>query len=143
MNSNATVWRRFGGSTRSIFSSFLTRLCTWAAWEARALKRSMNLISSASIACCRSNWACCCFSFSALLLVEFIIAGVRRQRSAVDLHDLGDDAVHERAVVRGHEQRAVVALQELFKPYDAFQVQMVARLIQEHDVRAHQEDAGQ
>jgi hypothetical protein len=50
-NSNATVWRRFGGSTRSILSSFLTRLCTWAACEARALKRSMNLISLASIAC--------------------------------------------------------------------------------------------
>jgi len=65
MNSNATVWRRFGGSTRSIFSSFLTRLCTWAACEARALKRSMNLISLASIACWRSNCACCCFSASA------------------------------------------------------------------------------
>jgi hypothetical protein len=63
--SNATVWRRRGGSTRSILSSFFTRLWTCAACEARALKRSMNLISLASIACWRSNWACCCFWFSA------------------------------------------------------------------------------
>ena len=61
----STLLKLVAGATRSIFSSFLTRLCTWAACEARALKRSMNLISLASIACWRSNWACCCFSFSA------------------------------------------------------------------------------
>ena len=58
----STLLKLVAGSTRSIFSSFLTRLCTCEACEARALKRSINLISLASIACWRSNCACCCFS---------------------------------------------------------------------------------
>ena len=40
--SNSSVWRRLGGSTFSIFSSFFTRDCTCAAWLARALKRAMK-----------------------------------------------------------------------------------------------------
>ena len=56
---SATVWRRFGGSTFSIFSSFLTRDCTCAAWLARALKRAMKASSLASIACWRAYCAAC------------------------------------------------------------------------------------
>ncbi len=44
---------RFGGSTRSIFSSFFTRDCTWAAWEARAWKRAMKVSSFSSMSCWR------------------------------------------------------------------------------------------
>jgi hypothetical protein len=40
----------------------------------------------------------------ALLFVEVEIARIGDQRAAVDLHHLADDAVHERAVVRGHQQ---------------------------------------
>ena len=79
----------------------------------------------------------------ALLLVEFVVAGIGRQRAAVDLDDLGDDAVHELAVVRGHQQRALVALEELLQPDQAFEVEMVARLVEQHGVGAHQQDAGQ
>src|SRR3546814_17090817 len=43
----------------------------------------------------------------ALLVVEIVIARIRGERAAVDLHDLADDAVHDLAVVRGHQQRAV------------------------------------
>ena len=79
----------------------------------------------------------------ALLLVEFVVAGIGRQRAAVDLDDLGDDAVHELAVVRGHHQRALVALEELLEPDQAFEIEMVARLVEQHGVRAHQQDARQ
>ena len=79
----------------------------------------------------------------ALLLVEFVIAGIGRQRAAVDLDDLVDDAVDELAVVRGHQQRALVALQELLQPDQAFEIEMVARLVQQHHVGPHQEDARQ
>ena len=79
----------------------------------------------------------------ALLLVELVVARIGRQRAAVDLHHLGDDAVHELAVVRGHQQRALVALEELLQPDEALQVQMVARLVEQHGVGAHEQDAGQ
>ena len=74
----------------------------------------------------------------ALLLVELVIARIGRQRAAVDLHDLGDDAVHEFAVMRGHEQQALIAFQELLQPDQAFQIEMVARLVQQHGVGPHQ-----
>ena len=79
----------------------------------------------------------------ALLLVEFVIAGIGRQRPAVDLHHLVDDAVHELAVVRGHQQRAFIAFQELLQPDQAFEVEMVARLVQQHGVGPHQQNARQ
>ena len=43
----------------------------------------------------------------ALALVEIVIARVRHDLARIDLGDLRDDAVHEFAVVRGHQQRAL------------------------------------
>ena len=43
----------------------------------------------------------------ALALVEIVVAGVGDDLAGIDLGDLGDDAVHELAVVRGHQQRAL------------------------------------
>ena len=79
----------------------------------------------------------------ALLLVKFIVARIGRQRAAVDFDDLGDDAVHELAVVRGHQQRALIILQKLLQPDQAFQIEMVARFVEQHRVGAHEQDAGQ
>ncbi len=79
----------------------------------------------------------------ALLLVELVIAGVGGERAAVDLHHLRHDAVHELAVVRGHQQRALIALEEAFQPDQAFEVEVVARLVEQHGVGAHEEDAGE
>ncbi len=45
--------------------------------------------------------------------------------------------------MRGHQQRALVALQELLEPDQAFQIEMVARLVQQHHVGPHQENARQ
>src|SRR5882757_931238 len=76
----------------------------------------------------------------ALLLVEFVVAGICGEPTAVDLHDLADDAVHELAVVRGHQQHAFIPFQELLQPDQAFEIEMVARLIQQHGVGTHQKD---
>ena len=41
-----------------------------------------------------------------LALVEIVVARVRDDLARIDLRDLRDDAVHELAVVRRHQQRA-------------------------------------
>ena len=79
----------------------------------------------------------------ALLFVEFVVAGVAGQRAGVDLDDLVDDAVHELAIVRGHQQRALEAAQELLEPDQAFDVEMVRRFVEQHHVGPHQQDARQ
>ena len=79
----------------------------------------------------------------ALRLVEFVIARIGRELAAVDLDHLVDDAVHELAIVRGHQQRAVISLQELLQPDQAFEVEMVAWLVQQHGVGTHQQDPRQ
>ena len=63
--------------------------------------------------------------------------------AAVDLDDLADDAVHELAVVRGHHQRALETLQEGLEPDQAFEIEMVAGLVEQHRVGPHQQDLGQ
>ena len=70
----------------------------------------------------------------ALALVEIVVARVDGDLAAVDLADLRDDAVHELAVVRGHQQRAVVRLEEAFEPDDRFDVEVVGRLVHQQDV---------
>ena len=77
----------------------------------------------------------------ALALVEVIVAGVGRDLPAVDLGDLRHDAVHELAVVRRHQQRAVERLQEALEPDDRLDVQMVRRLVHQQDVRAPEQHA--
>ncbi len=53
---------------------------------------------------------------------------------AVDLGDLADHAVHELAVVRGHEQRAGKRLQEALEPDDRLDVEVIGRLVHQQDV---------
>ncbi len=83
------------------------------------------------------------FGQGALLFVEVEIARIGDQRPAVDFDDLADNAVQKGAVVRGHEKRAVVVLQERFQPDQAFQVQVVAGFVEQHAVRTHQQDTRQ
>ena len=79
----------------------------------------------------------------ALLFVEFVIARKRGERAAVDLDDLADDAVHEFAVMRGHQQEALIAFEELLQPDQAFEIEMVRRFVEQHGVGAHEENAGE
>ena len=70
----------------------------------------------------------------ALALVEIVVAGVRRDLAAVDLGDARDDAVHEIAVVGGHQQRARPRLQERFEPDDRLDVEVVGGLVHQQHV---------
>ena len=70
----------------------------------------------------------------ALALVEVVVARIHRDLAAVDLGDLRDDAVHELAVVRRHQQRARPRLQEAFEPDDRFDVEVVGRLVHQQHV---------
>ena len=50
------------------------------------------------------------FADDALALVEVVVAGVGDDFAGVDFRDLGDDAVHELAVMRGHQECAGIGL---------------------------------
>src|SRR4051794_31488274 len=78
-----------------------------------------------------------------LLLVELVIAGVGGERAGIDLDHFRNHAVDELAIMRGHQQRAFVVVQELLQPDQAFEIEMVARLVEQHDVGAHQENTRQ
>ena len=79
------------------------------------------------------------FADDAFAFVEVIVAGVGDDFASVDFGDLGDDAVHELAVVRGHEQGTGVGLQKLLKPDNAFEVEVVGGLVHQEDVGASQQ----
>ncbi len=60
------------------------------------------------------------------------------------LDDAGDDAVHEIAVMAGHEQRALeFAGQPVFQPDDRLHVQMVGGLVQQQHIGVEGQDLGQ
>ena len=82
------------------------------------------------------------FADRALALVEIVVARVGRDLAAVDLGDLGDDAVHEVAVVRRHQQRAGPRLEELLEPDDRLDVEVVGRLVHQQDLGLAEEHAG-
>ena len=82
-------------------------------------------------------------SHRALDLVEIEVARIGGERAAVDLDDLAHDAVHELAVVAGHQQRALVAREEILQPDQAFEIEMVGGLVEQHAVGPHQQDAGE
>src|ERR1035437_10167002 len=79
----------------------------------------------------------------ALALVEIVVAGVGDDLAGIDLGDFGDDAVHELAVVRGHQQRTGVTLEELLQPDDGLDVEVVGGFVHEQHVGAAEEDAGE
>ena len=77
----------------------------------------------------------------ALLVVKVVVAGEGRQIATVDVDDLRHEAVHELAIVRRHDERAVEVPKEAFEPDDGFDVEVVRRLVEQQRVRAHQENA--
>ena len=70
----------------------------------------------------------------ALALVEVVVARVGGDFAAVDLGDPGHDPVHELAIVRGHQQRAGLRLQERLEPDDRLDVEVVRGLVHQQDV---------
>ena len=79
----------------------------------------------------------------ALALVEIVVAGVGDDFAGVDLGDLRDDAVHELAIVRGHQQRAGIGLEELLQPDDGFDVEVIGRLVHQQHVGTAEQHARQ
>ena len=76
-------------------------------------------------------------------LVEIVITGVGDDFTRIDFRDLRDDAVHELAIVRGHQQRARIVFQKLFQPNDGFQIQVVGRFIHQQNVGLAKQHARQ
>ena len=79
----------------------------------------------------------------ALALVEIVVAGVGDDLAGIDLGDLRDDAVHELAVVRGHQQRAGEGLEELLQPDDGFDVEVVGRFVHQQHIGPAEQHARQ
>ena len=77
----------------------------------------------------------------ALLLVKFVVAGVRRELAAVDLDDLRDEAVQKLAIVGRHHERAFELAKEPLEPDDRLDVEVVGRLVEEERVGLHEQDA--
>jgi len=79
-----------------------------------------------------------------LLQIEIVVAAVGGDPAVGDLDDPGDDAVHEVAVVAGHQQGAVeVACQPFLEPDDRLEVEVVGRLVEQQDVGVDRQDPGQ
>ena len=74
----------------------------------------------------------------ALADIELVIAGVSGQLAVVDLDDLADHPVHELAVVRGHENGALEAFEEVLQPDERLQIEMIGRLVEQQRVGPHQ-----
>jgi hypothetical protein len=64
-----------------------------------------------------------------------VAADVGDDRLVVDVRDVRADLVQEMAIVRDHDQRAVVTDEELAEPVDRVEVQMVRRLVEQQRVR--------
>ena len=69
------------------------------------------------------------------LKVGAVIAGPAREPSPVEIDDPGRQFLKQRAVVGHKEQRAAEGEQELFKPGNGVNVQVVRGLVEEQKVR--------
>ena len=67
--------------------------------------------------------------------VLVVVAGVRRDPPVVQLEDLVHDAVEEVPVVADEEHPLGLLGEVVFEPAGGVDVEVVARLVEEHDVR--------
>ena len=70
-----------------------------------------------------------------------VVAVVLDELSVRELDDLRDGPVEKRPVVRDQQVAALEALQELLEELDAFEVEMVGRLVEQQQVDLRQQDA--
>src|SRR5262249_36218853 len=70
--------------------------------------------------------------------VEVVISGVNSDLPFVDFRNLRDDAIHEFAIMRRHQQRARKRFDEFFEPDDRFDIKVVRRLVHQQDIRTAQ-----
>ncbi len=79
----------------------------------------------------------------ALLLELRIVAGVERHGLAVHVQRVRRDRVEELAVVGDADQRAFVGLEPVLHPEHGVEVQVIGRLVEQHEVRAAHQRARQ
>ena len=75
--------------------------------------------------------------------VGLIVAGIRRQPAGVELKHLGDDTVQEIPIVADDEHRLLLFDEIVFQPARGVDVEVIAGLVQEHDVRGGQQQLGE
>ena len=80
-----------------------------------------------------------------LLLAQVVgvVPLVDRDRPVGELGDHGDDLVQKDAVVGDGDDRAGIVLEPALQPLQTLRVQVVGRLVEEHDVRPGEEDDGE
>ena len=79
----------------------------------------------------------------ALGQVGGVVAAVGGDGFAAQLPDTGTDRIQEVAVMADHQHCAAVGFQIGFQPVHRFQIQMVGGFVQNQNVRAFQQQAGQ
>ncbi len=72
-----------------------------------------------------------------------VVAGVGDDLAIGDLVDLGDDLIHELAVVGDEQEGAGVVAQVFLEPEQRDEVEMVGGLVQEEEVRFHHQESGE
>lgn len=77
------------------------------------------------------------------LLVLDEIAGIRAQRSTIQLHDARGNPVQEGSIVRNGHHAALEVQQQLFQPLDGVKIQVVGRLIQQQYIGSRHQGLGQ
>ena len=69
------------------------------------------------------------------LVPELIVADVQANLAVVDIYDVGADIVEEVTVMRYNDDGALIICQKIFQPCNGMNVQMVGRLVKQHDIR--------
>ncbi len=77
----------------------------------------------------------------ALLLERGVVAGIERDPRGLDVRDVRDAAVEEVPVVRHEQQRPAIVGEPALQPDDGVEVEVVRRLVEQHQVSAAQERA--
>lgn len=72
-----------------------------------------------------------------------IVAAVKLQRLVMHVHDVVAHGIQEIAVVGNQQQRAGIAGKPLLKPQQRIEVEVVGGLIEEQQVRGHEQRASQ
>ena len=75
--------------------------------------------------------------------VLVVVAGHHLQLAVVQVGHVGADAVQEVAVVGDDDHGAVALLQHTLKPADGIDIQVVGRLVQQHDIRVGKQHLSQ
>ncbi len=72
-----------------------------------------------------------------------VTAGVSDDGLVVDVGDMGADAVQKMAVVRDHDQHAVVVVQKALQPVNGFEVEVVGGFVEQQRLRMAEQRLGQ